>query len=68
MRSICYVQSAVTMRFRAGLTVANFALLSRLGTACRTGDSEYLFGAEFLLSWQENIPKPCAGMVNLEQF
>jgi hypothetical protein len=63
------------MRFGAELPSAKFALLSRPGTACRTTDSEYLFGAEFsfhaeimpqtqLLKWSILTSHPQSRTVN----
>jgi hypothetical protein len=47
LAQFCCDQSAVAMRLFAGLTSAQLALLSRLGTTSRTLDSEYQFWAEF---------------------
>ena len=56
------------MRFGAGLPRAKFALLSRLGTACRTVDSEYLFGAEFSFHGKRIPQTHLFKMVDLDQW
>src|ERR1700682_1213203 len=58
IRSICCHQSAVTMRFRAGLTSSKLALFSRSGTTRRTRDSEYLFCGEFFFHCLQLIRRP----------
>ena len=45
--SISCDQSAVPMGFCAGLAGAEFTLLPRSSTACRTTDGEYLFWTEW---------------------
>ena len=57
LAQFCCDQSAVAMRLFAGLTSAQLALLSRLGTTSRTTDSEYLFWAEFSFHDGEILPQ-----------
>jgi hypothetical protein len=57
LAQFCCDQSAVAMRLFAGLTSAQLALLSRLGTTSRTMDSEYLFWAEFSFHDGEILPQ-----------
>src|ERR1700687_3549831 len=68
IRSICCHQSAVTMRFRAGLTSSKLALFSRSGTTSRTVDSEYLFCGDFLFHGRDIAPEPTYVLVNLDQW
>jgi hypothetical protein len=45
------------MRIGSQLARAEFTLLSRSGTACRTADGEYLFRAEFLFHHKLPLPE-----------
>ena len=52
-----------------GWASAKLAFLFRSSTTCRTGDGEYLLGAQLFIVPQKKLPQhPCIGMVNFEQF
>lgn len=66
--SICCNQSAVAMRFRAGLTSTEFTLLPRSSTTSWTADGECLLGIAFLFHGTAIMPHiEWTGMVTLEQ-
>lgn len=61
-------QSAVTMRFGAGLTSAKLTLFFRSSTAGWTTESKYLFRADFSFHGKKIRPQPSTRMINFEQL